>query len=1558
MRILTNLLHCSLPYLGVLLLLLLQIKSSFAQPIVDLGEDTIVCENLILDAGNPGAVYLWSTNEITQTILVNVSGVYWVDVTDATGTTRDSISITVIPTPPTPTLNDTSVCGTGVFSFSASVVSDQVVWYDAPSGGNVIASGNPAQLSINSTSTYYVEAVNFASLDTVGLAADPGMSLAFQSGNKGFIFDVFTPVILKSVAVFADQATSFRIQLEDNGGGILDSVTVSIPGNGNAFPTVVPLDFDLPVGTDFRLIATNITTSGSGLGFTNISSGYPFEVPGIISLTSTNDQFNRVYYFFDWVITQKECRSNRDAITITTLSAPVVDLGPDSIYCDGSVVLDASFPGATYLWSTGETSSSIIVQQNDTIWVESSIGSCAVRDTIVIEFVPTPPTPNLNDTSVCGTGVFSFSASVVSDQVLWYDAPSGGNVIASGNPAQLSINSTSTYYVEAVNFASLDTVGLAADPGMSLAFQSGNKGFIFDVFTPVILKSVAVFADQATSFRIQLEDNGGGILDSVTVSIPGNGNAFPTVVPLDFDLPVGTDFRLIATNITTSGSGLGFTNISSGYPFEVPGIISLTSTNDQFNRVYYFFDWVITQKECRSNRDAITITTLSAPVVDLGPDSIYCDGSVVLDASFPGATYLWSTGETSSSIIVQQNDTIWVESSIGSCAVRDTIVIEFIPTPSTPNLNDTSVCGTGVFSFSASVVSDQLIWYDAPSGGNIIASGNPAQLSINSTSTYYVEAVNFASLDTVGLAADSGMSLAFQSGNKGFIFDVFTPVILKSVAVFADQATSFRIQLEDNGGGILDSVTVSIPGNGNAFPTVVPLDFDLPVGTDFRLIATNITTSGSGLGFTNISSGYPFEVPGIISLTSTNDQFNRVYYFFDWVVTQKECRSNRGAITITSLPTPVVDLGPDTAACGNSYLLVATNPGASYLWSTGETSPTISVTASDTVFVDATVGTCTERDSVVVELVPPPLTLIPNDTNICNVGIHPFTFEHDGDILIWYEDSVSDQILASGDTLYYPTQDTTTLYAESVTFSEFFLAGRSIGNPALAGYQSTIRGAEFTVESSIVLSYVTLYSDAPTDVTILVETQQGQAIDSTRVHVPDMLGKEVPLFFHLAPGSYRIVGKDISGGGLAFFGSGASYPYEVPEIISIDAAGNGTTFGYYYFFDWKVVRQACFSPRKAVTIEIQLPLNLGEEIYSCDDVILDAGNPSAMIVWNTGETTPSITVSQTGKYWVEISDGQGCISSDTVEVIIPELNLGEDGTICGTNLITGYDSTSTIIWNTGDTTSTLALADTGLFWVTVQEPLGCTLTDTIFVTGFADFPEVDLGMDFSSCDSAMLNAGNPGMSYLWSTADTTQTIQIYAAGSYSVEVTNSFGCTTEDEINVFIAPSPTAEFAYQANGATISFENLSSLGSNFWDFGDGNTSNLLSPIHTYSDTGTYTVRLIIVDILNNCGSDTFLLDITISSLTSIDGNFSGGRIEIFPNPTSQQLTVQFQRVQRGDAHILLIDPSGREILHSESSILSEDQAEMISLPDHISSGLYYLVVRMNHDRYVQKIMIQ
>ena len=75
----------------------LEISNSDESLSIDLGQDTVICDNdeLTLDAGIQALSYLWSTGEDSQTITISSMGTYWVEGSDTNGcTSRDTIEVT------------------------------------------------------------------------------------------------------------------------------------------------------------------------------------------------------------------------------------------------------------------------------------------------------------------------------------------------------------------------------------------------------------------------------------------------------------------------------------------------------------------------------------------------------------------------------------------------------------------------------------------------------------------------------------------------------------------------------------------------------------------------------------------------------------------------------------------------------------------------------------------------------------------------------------------------------------------------------------------------------------------------------------------------------------------------------------------------------------------------------------------------------------------------------------------------------------------------------------------------------------------------------------------------------------------------------------------------------------------------------------------------------------------------------------------------------------------------------------------------------------------------
>jgi gliding motility-associated-like protein len=278
-------------------------------------------------------------------------------------------------------------------------------------------------------------------------------------------------------------------------------------------------------------------------------------------------------------------------------------------------------------------------------------------------------------------------------------------------------------------------------------------------------------------------------------------------------------------------------------------------------------------------------------------------------------------------------------------------------------------------------------------------------------------------------------------------------------------------------------------------------------------------------------------------------------------------------------------------------------------------------------------------------------------------------------------------------------------------------------------------------------------------------------------------------------------------------------------------------------------------------------------------------------------TIPGATTLATGVYSVNVTV-LGCTGPDgTVAILVTDpatVNAGPNDTICaGAMVITGLTGTMTpgytITWtslgtgtftspNTLTTDYNMSVADTTAGTVTLiltASGGGCpSVSDTVVYT-IKSSPNVFVGPDLNVCKNAVIplsgvisgvtNTGfwtssgtgtfNPNNTtlngiYFPSSADTaSSSIQLI------LESTNNKGCSPDrDTLVVNFLSAPKAAFTFTAACANIpiSFNNTTNplLPSNTytWNFGDGGTSTVQSPIHTFTLGGTYTVTMIATNI--------------------------------------------------------------------------------------------------------------
>jgi gliding motility-associated-like protein len=267
-----------------------------------------------------------------------------------------------------------------------------------------------------------------------------------------------------------------------------------------------------------------------------------------------------------------------------------------------------------------------------------------------------------------------------------------------------------------------------------------------------------------------------------------------------------------------------------------------------------------------------------------------------------------------------------------------------------------------------------------------------------------------------------------------------------------------------------------------------------------------------------------------------------------------------------------------------------------------------------------------------------------------------------------------------------------------------------------------------------------------------------------------------------------------------------------------------------------------------ITIYPEPTVNLGSDSILCNvinSVQLDAGNPGENYLWNTGATSQTITTTLPGTYYVTVTtDPAGnCSASDTIVFTqASQITLGPDTTICaGTSVMLDPGITlQQYLWNTGDTTQAIMATTGGVYTVQIITA-ACTLSTSLTLT-VQPLPVVNLGNDTTLCGTVnlLLDAGNPGTTFLWSTGATSQTITANAAGSYSVLVSDSL-CSNQDSIVISLQTVPAPSIGGDTSicaGQTLLLDPGISAQQFIWNTGD-TTSTLL-----VSTSGFYSVQVI------------------------------------------------------------------------------------------------------------------
>ncbi len=278
---------------------------------------------------------------------------------------------------------------------------------------------------------------------------------------------------------------------------VAGAINLAGKGSVHGLPTFINSIYPVPITANFS--TTNLCFNDSTLftilpNATNLDSVYwNFGDPTTGNDNNSSDtmvthQFSDTGTFNVTLIVFDNNLSDTTTQQITIHPLPSVNLGNDTAYCPGnSVVLDATYPNATYLWQNGSSNPTFSASQVGTYWVEVSANGCNASDTVLVDFITIPTLTLTGDTLICPGETVLLSAPIPNSSYSWQNNSTQNTFL---------VTEPGTYWLIATDDCGSysDTITVILDQcetvlEMPNVLTPNNDG-INDLFIPITMKGV------------------------------------------------------------------------------------------------------------------------------------------------------------------------------------------------------------------------------------------------------------------------------------------------------------------------------------------------------------------------------------------------------------------------------------------------------------------------------------------------------------------------------------------------------------------------------------------------------------------------------------------------------------------------------------------------------------------------------------------------------------------------------------------------------------------------------------------------------------------------------------------------------------------------------------------------------------------------------------------------------------------------------------------------------------------------------------------------------------
>lgn len=737
----------------------------------------------------------------------------------------------------------------------------------------------------------------------------------------------------------------------------------------------------------------------------------------------------------------------------------------------------------------------------------------------------------------------------------------------------------------------------------------------------------------------------------------------------------------------------------------------------------------------------------------------------------------------------------------------------------------------------------------------------------------------------------------------------------------------YRMLITDPNGNQFLSFQVSI-GTAQSSPSDFNLIADGPLsfcpGDSVNLSWSAVNTNYSFGQFDNLSNSTTVYKTGSYTGTTNPQAMEQTYYSsgtifaqidktfptsgneysgYDYLGSFPGCIYVSDTLTISAVGL-TVDLGPDIQVCSGQLVSLDAGSGYSgYSWNTGATSQSIAPTTSGLYSVTVTNGSgCTAYDEIHVTVLPLPTVSAGADQAIC--AGNSANINASGAVSYSWDNSIGSgaaQIVSPASTTTYTVTGTdangcqntdqvlVTVYPnpDLSTNSTPANCGNANGtaevivNSGQSPFNySWINGATTAAISGITAgTYTVTVTDAN-----LCSTQTNVVVSNTGGPVTQLQMSGLTC----ASDTDGELTADVSGGTAPYtylWNTGAT-------TATISNLSNGT-----YAVQVTDANGCVDNQSLNFTAQYSNPIVsiIGDAAYCQNSIAQLQAQGADSYIWSTGGTadfenltlTTPITITVTG------TDANGCTGTDQLNIGVNPLPVANEQTTdanCnqsdGTASVNPANGTApySILWSTGETTSTISNLSTGNYAVTITDANNC-ISNTTLIINNAGAPIIDLDADAVLCHndtygsaSVSISGGNPPYLILWSNGETTNSIQNLVTGNYSVTVTDALGCITVSSTNVgYDFENPALDLGPDTticSGDQIQLTGTAGMSSYLW------TTNETSPSIIVNTDGN--VGITITDN-NGCSSED-AIQITVTNCAGIDEQKI--KLSVYPNPAN------------------------------------------------------------------------